>query len=101
MSLAPTYRYAAIVITALFLLLQGVSLSHAASHGQGPHDHDGVICVLNLHGEADAIIPAPQVSYVQPARIDAPDFEFDIEFTSAPIREYRGREPPPRGPPSL
>lgn len=100
MSFARTYRYLAILVTMLFLLLQGASLSHAANHGQGPHEHDGVICVLSLQNESGALIPAPQVTYTLPALTDAPHVDYQTNYVSAPIRHYRGREPPPRGPPS-
>lgn len=100
MTLSRTYRSFAVIITALFLLLQGVSLSHAASYGSEPHEHDGVICVVSLQDEAQAIVPPPVEMPEAPAlqsRIDAP---YEVYFDSAPTRHYRGREPPPRGPPS-
>jgi len=101
MSFTRTYRCAAIFITALFLLLQGANLSHAASHGQGPHEHDGIICVLSLQDEADLVMPAPQVTVLGPAEDNTARVEYETAFMSAPAKHYRGREPPPRGPPSL
>ncbi len=101
MNFARTYRFAAVIITALFLLLQGANLSHAASHGQAPHEHDGVLCVLSLQNEIEAVIPAPQITFVLPALTDAPRTEFETDYISAPVKHYRGREPPPRGPPSI
>ena len=100
MRLTRTYRYAAVFVTALLLLLQGASLSHAASHGQNTHEHDGVICVLSVQNEVDAVIPAPDVTYTPAALIDTPRLEFETDYISLPSRHYRGREPPPRAPPS-
>lgn len=99
MRLARTYRYFAVLVTALLLLLQGASLSHAASFGTDPHEHDGVQCVLSLHNQTQAIIPAPQLHVPLPALIDGLEVNFEIEFTNAPARDYRSREPPPRAPP--
>ena len=94
------YRYVAIVVTALFLMLQGTSLSHAASHGSGPHDHDGELCVLSLQNETQAIVPAPTAAPELPALQSSTVVAFETNFIDAPTRLYRGREPPPRGPPS-
>lgn len=96
-----TYRYFAVLVTALFLLLQGASLSHAASYGSAPHEHNGVLCVLSLQNEADTAVPAPQISFIAPALTGDSPLVFETDFISAPKRSYRGREPPPRGPPSL
>lgn len=100
MKLTRTYRYFAVLVTALLLLLQGATLSHAASFGTDSHEHDGVQCVLSLNTQTAAIVPAPTLYVPAPALIDSPQPEFDFDFTSAPARDYRGREPPPRGPPS-
>lgn len=94
------YRFTAIMLTALFLLLQGASLSHAASYGSDPHEHEGVECVLHQQTETQAIVPTPVASPILPALLNSPLAAFETDFTDAPARLYRGREPPPRGPPS-
>ena len=99
-NISKTYRYAAILVTALFLLLQGASISHAASYGSDPHEHDGVECVLSLQNETQAIAPTPIAPAKLPALISSPVIVFETYFINAPTRLYRGREPPPRAPPS-
>ena len=99
-NMTKAYRYVAIVVTALFLLLQGTSLSHAASYGSGPHEHDGELCVVSVQNETQAIVPAPTAAPELPALQSSPTVIFEVDFIHAPTRLYRGREPPPRGPPS-
>lgn len=94
------YRYAAILMAALFLILQGVSMSHAASYGSDPHEHDGVLCEVSLHNEANVIVPTPAAVPELPALQSSLIFVFETNFTDAPTGLYRGREPPPRAPPS-
>ncbi len=99
-TISKTYRSVAILVTALFLLLQGANLSHAASYGSDPHEHDGVECVLSQHIKTYAAVPAPTESLISPTLVSSPIDIFESKFTDAPTRLYRGREPPPRGPPS-
>lgn len=89
------------MLTGLLLLLLGANLSHAANHSAAPHEHDGVLCVLSLQDETIAVIPAPTEKPVAPALSDTPTPSFHTHFTNTPKRSYRGREPPPRGPPSF
>ena len=100
MTVSRTYRSFAVIITALFLLLQGVSLSHAASYGSEPHEHDGVVCVVSVHNEAQVIVPPPAELPEVPALQSRVETPYEVYFDSAPTRLYRGRDPPPRGPPS-
>jgi len=65
------YRFTAIMLTALFLLLQGASLSHAASYGSDPHEHEGVECVLHQQTETQAIVPTPVASPILPALLNS------------------------------
>lgn len=41
------------------LLLVGLlfSIAHAAEHGSGAHEHEGVVCLVILNDEQDALIP--------------------------------------------
>lgn len=100
MTFTRLYRYTALCIAALFLLMQSVSIAHASAYGDAPHDHDGVSCAVSLiaESEAEAQPPAPQLP--QPALTSAPQPSYITLFSSVKLSQNRSRDPPPRGPPS-
>ena len=81
----------------LFLLLQGVSLAHAAEHGS-EHSHDGVVCEAVIHSEdetaVDPVLPPAGLPEVTPAapREAAP-------YRAPASASAPARAPPARGPP--
>jgi len=82
----------------VFMILQGLSLAHAASYGTDTHDHDGAICVIGTQVEADEIAPLPEFISHQP-EIERGPIIFREAFTSASRISPPARAPPPRAPP--
>jgi len=55
-------RKISLALALLFLLIQGATLSHAASFGFAPHTHEGVLCtvaILTEDDQDDKLLPAP------------------------------------------
>lgn len=86
------------LLAALFLWVQGSSISHATAYADLPHEHDGAVCVLATLATDAVITP-----FVQ---IDVPVIEHNVVpkifAPYAPVfyGKQRGRAPPPRGPPA-
>ena len=83
---------------ALFLLLQGASLAHAAQYGS-EHSHDGVVCeAVPLAEEAEALAPPPArhtLPEPAPAPLLAP-----VPYAEPALANAPARAPPSRGPPT-
>lgn len=81
----------------LFLLFQASTTVHALEYGDGPHEHDGKVCVIGLVGVEDQAI-------IENLIVEIPTFEpdtaiYNTEFISVPYMTPPGRAPPPRSPP--
>ncbi|MBB4658265.1 hypothetical protein [Parvularcula dongshanensis] len=49
-----------VVLGLLVALIQGGAAAHAAAFGDGPHDHDGIPCSLQIHGDQTVgLLPPP------------------------------------------
>jgi hypothetical protein len=77
--------------------LQTLSLAHAASYGEEPHEHNGVACdIVVVSSDEAGILPVP-LTFDLPVQTTlhiAPQ-----PFTSAAYLAPQGRAPPPRAPP--
>ncbi len=72
-------------------------MAHAASYGDGPHEHDGIACAVTVLAEEDmALLPVLPVSEFSQAPKPA---HYDAVFSSALYITPQGRAPPPRAPP--
>ena len=91
-------RWLAAAFAAAFLLLQGLSLAHAAEYG-AEHSHDGVVCdVALLVEDADAVEP-PQPAIATP--VERPAAPRAVTPHLAPtLATPPARAPPVRGPPT-
>lgn len=85
------------LVVGLFLWVQSAAVVHAASYGDGPHDHDGVKCEMyRVAGSEQVILPAPVPVFPAP---------FITHEVYTPVINERiafwppERAPPPRGPP--
>jgi hypothetical protein len=86
------------LLVMVFMILQGLSLAHAASYGTDSHEHEGTICVIGTQVETDDIAPLPEFRSHQPASERGPIL-YREAFTSAPRLCPPARAPPPRAPP--
>ena len=93
----PLIKTFMVLMAALFFTVQGVSQAHAASYADDDHTHDGIACdVMLMVAEKDvltppAIVPSP---FSRPERAD-----YVVAPSTAAIRSFDSRAPPPRGPP--
>jgi len=90
---------AAIIAAVIALLASQVIISaHAAKYGDGPHKHDGQVCVLSLaaHGGEKAIANAAFALVVIVAVWRAGAQAAQTERAAIAVRAAR-----PRGPPSF
>lgn len=92
-----TYRALAAILIGLFASLQVFTAAHAVCHGDAPHDHDGVECVITVIAAEDHIV-LPVLSGT-PQAIVISETPSTALFTSALYLAPQGRAPPPRGPP--
>jgi len=87
-----------LVLTAgLFFIAQSFSTAHASVHGEGPHDHDGVSCAVQILNE-DQNVLTPQAltsPFDQNIYIEQPE----TAYVSYPLPHPQSRAPPPRAPP--
>ena len=91
------YRFVAGLACALFVLLQGASMAHAAQFGSD-HSHDGVVCeaVIVAEEEAEVLPPLPAAAVLpEPPVVPATR----AVLHSAPVTAFAARAPPVRGPP--
>lgn len=93
-----TYRLCITLFAALFLLVQGYGVAHAAGYGDAPHDHDEVTCVINVvASDHDCVLP-PQLT-ADPLPILGLCAPL-TPYIRAAVQIPPGRVPPPRGPPN-
>ncbi len=87
--------FAAVIVLAAS---QIVIAAHTAKYGEGPHKHDGQVCVLSIasHGGVKAIPAAAYVLAVTLVVWRAGSFPAQTERAAIAIRAAK-----PRGPPSL
>ncbi|WP_026941718.1 hypothetical protein [Hellea balneolensis] len=93
-----SYRWVVGAIIALFFALQSYSISHASTHGDAPHEHDGVACAVTVLSDDQTVIQ-PEKSLAAPLITETRSSDYP-DFTSAPYVTPQGRAPPPRGPPA-
>lgn len=88
------------VLAALLLAVQTLSLSHAAEHGDHPHEHEeGIVCELEVLATSEfAILPEHPV--LSPPRFHLVKAATAISHVSIRLWPPE-RAPPPRGPPVL
>lgn len=92
------YRWLIGVFLTLFIGLQSYSIAHASEHGDEPHEHDGIACIVTVLVEAEvAILPAPPVFGTVETKLSETVFP---GFKSALYLAPQNRAPPPRGPPA-
>jgi len=94
-----SYHVLVSLLAALFLLVQAGTWAHAAQYGDAPHEHDGVMCVVDaVTSEAACVLPIPPQS--EPVANDQalPVFE---PYVSVAYLTPPGRGPPPRSPPFI
>jgi len=86
-----------LVCLSLFVWSQAATLSHAAVHGDAPHEHDGVICDASiLVSEDQAVLPADAPApYILAACATHPEAVVSNTIWIWPPE----RGPPPRSPP--
>lgn len=93
-------RAAAALIAAVIALLasQVLMTAHVAKYGDGPHKHDGQVCVLSLatHGGEKAIANTGIALIVAIAIWRAGDVVAQTERAAIAVRAAQ-----PRGPPSF
>ena len=82
----------------LFLIGQAFSIAHAAEHGSGSHDHNGVACAGVLTDDQDCLTPTKG--------LDTPLFFSSTSSTlhcqtAQPLQRLRALRPPATGPPSI
>ncbi|KCZ59308.1 MULTISPECIES: hypothetical protein [Hyphomonas] len=86
------------LLAALFVFVQAHALSHAAEHGDEPHDHYGAACELSVIATDQILLPAaPSEPFVLPPAPGATEPCISAANWTRPP----GRAPPPRSPPSL
>jgi len=79
------------------MLFQIYGTAHSASHGDEPHEHEGVACAIGaLTQDQTGVLPTP-VTFTAPTT--AYQTIFTSAFTSASPLAPRSRAPPPRAPP--
>lgn len=92
-----SYRLLVGAFIALFFALQSFSLAHAVTHGDAPHDHEGIACAVTVLSDNHVVIAPPplvkQTALTEQVETDYPD------FTSVLYLSPQGRAPPPRAPP--
>ena len=98
MKVNSSYRWLLGAFIVLFFALQSFSLAHATSHGNEPHEHEGIACSITVLADDQMVImPSPPI-------FDSLEVELSETvypgFTSALYLKPQGRAPPPRGPPS-
>lgn len=87
------------LIVGLFFAFQISAAAHAIEHGENPHEHDGVSCVVTTLAENDqGVLPVePElVALSMPV-----DFTWIDIFKPIQVQTYHTRAPPPRGPPTI
>lgn len=94
-----SHAAAALVAAVIALLASQVIVSaHAAKYGDGPHKHDGQVCVLSLatHGPEKAIANAGVALIIAIAVWRVGDVIAQTERAAIAVRAAQ-----PRGPPSF
>ena len=86
-----------IIVPARRLASSTVTAVHAFEHGEEPHDHEGVPCVIQLIDTGDYRVdpPAAPVAHAIQARKDHGDQLGRSEITT----DLTSAWPPPTGPP--
>lgn len=91
------YRMALSLFALLIVSLQSSAISHAAQYDDAPHEHDGVVCVVDaITSDTQVVLPAP---LILSAPAEQPDAVFETVFNTAAYVTPPGRAPPPRSPP--
>lgn len=88
-----------VLFAALFLSVQGLSQAHAAANSGTDHTHDGIACDVALVAAEQAVI-APPLPLAKPVEVSPRPLWTVLNETILP-RNFDGRAPPPRGPPTL
>lgn len=87
------------IFALLFISLQSFALSHGAAYGDGPHEHDGVICDISLVTSDDQAIEPELPVFDRPENTLA-TASFAV-YRSADNITPPAQAPPPRAPPHL
>lgn len=90
---------AALIAAALaFALAQIMIVAHAAKYGDGPHEHNGQVCVLSLAAPGgDKTIAAAVFVFVGIAAV----WRVADQIAQSELARIAVRAAKPRGPPSL
>lgn len=97
MTASRTYRFLLLLLAGWFLAVQSFSAAHAATYGDSPHQHEGVLCAVNIASH-DCVAPQPAV--VQTDYVAFPVKTTFVETVRpAPLLAPQLRAPPPRAPP--
>ena len=88
-----------VLVVTLFLLVQGVSQAHATANGGFDHTHDGIACDVALVAAEQVVLTPPFVVKV-PVELTVTPF-WQPRIVKNPPRNFDGRAPPPRAPPTL
>ncbi len=88
-----------VLFVALFLSVQGLSQAHASANGSTDHTHDGIACDVALVTAEQTVIEPP-LPLATPVDLAMPVLWSVLNETALP-RNFDGRAPPPRGPPTL
>lgn len=85
-----------IAVVAAFVFSQFLTSVHASKYGDGPHKHDGQVCVLSfVTHSADKVIPTSAFVFVMALTIwRAADQITQTEHALVAIRAARPRGPP-------
>lgn len=93
------YRFFIAVFAIIFVSVQANAVAHAAQFGDGPHQHDGMVCeVQAISAEQDVIEPLVAVPSVTHFTTSA---FYATPYISASYVIPPGRAPPPRSPPFI
>lgn len=88
-----------VLLAALTVFTQTVSLAHAASNGDAPHEHNGIACDLGGLVTPDVVIEPP---VNVPILLDFKPVKAAISTRQVIAWTWPpGRAPPPRSPPAI
>ncbi len=76
------FRYLKLILISLFLVTRFAAIAHTSEYGNGPHKHNGKICVLAIAADDDHNVIA-----ILPEGASLPQFSAQ-NFFSRPVNIY-------------
>ena len=86
-----------VLCVSAFFIIQSLTLSHAAEHGNEHHEHNGVVCeVAFIAADTDIVLPPALVIFVPESYISVPVYSVpqDPKYLRPDGRAPPGRSPP-------